>query len=347
MSEREEYWTKRAEEIFIEGEENALALAVSLKSLYDKALEEINNELYKFYGKYATEKGISLSQAKKLLNNNELRAYKTEIKKYIKFAKEHNFKKSEIQKLSATTLKSRISRLDELKTKIEFELDKLSSEAENEVSTFLMTTLEDNYYKNLWSISAGLGVAVSFNQLDKKTIEQAIMTKIKDTNFSTAIWTNKDKLVSIINEEIPLGLVLGYNPKKLAKKIEQKMGTNYNNTVRLVRTEYNLISNKASAMSYIEAGIEKYQLLATLDHRTSEICQEMDSKIFEVKDISIGINYPPFHPNCRTTTIAYFEPDEFDENLTAVRKDKNGNAYEIPLDITYKEWKKLYGDIFD
>ena len=90
-------------------------------------------------------------------------------------------------------------------------------------------------------------------------------------------------------------------------------------------------------------GIEQYQILAILDDRTSDICQEMDGTIVPLNEKEVGINYPPFHPNCRTTTIPYFEPDEIDEKYGSIgirlAKDKNDNYYEVSANITYKEWQ--------
>lgn len=66
----------------------------------------------------------------------------------------------------------------------------------------------------------------------------------------------------------------------------------------------------------------------------------MDLKIFDLKDKEVGINYPPFHPNCRTTTIPYFEPDEIDEEfgIGQVLIYKNGKLENVRVDIPYNEW---------
>ena len=96
-------------------------------------------------------------------------------------------------------------------------------------------------------------------------------------------------------------------------------------------------------MDIKHVGIERYQILATLDNRTSDICQEMDGQIFSLSEKEEGINYPPFHPNCRTTTIPYFEPDEIDEKYgigTRLAKDEDGNYYKVPADTTYESWQK-------
>ena len=90
-------------------------------------------------------------------------------------------------------------------------------------------------------------------------------------------------------------------------------------------------------MTYKKLKVEEYELLATLDNRTSSICQEKDGKHYPVDDIKVGINYPPFHPNCRTTTIKYRE-DYGNRNRMA--KDKDGRNIKVPLGLKYKEWRE-------
>src|SRR6185312_9957917 len=79
----------------------------------------------------------------------------------------------------------------------------------------------------------------------------------------------------------------------------------------LVRTEANFFHNAAAQDSYSDAGIDRYEILATLDSRTSPICREQDGKIYNEKDYEPGVTAPPFHVRCRTTTIPYFDESEY------------------------------------
>ncbi len=85
--------------------------------------------------------------------------------------------------------------------------------------------------------------------------------------------------------------------------------------------------------------VEEYEILATLDSRTSEICQGKDGLHYKVDEIAVGVNYPPFHPNCRTTTIKY-NPDT--EGRTRLAKDKDGKNVKVPFDMKYFQWKNKY-----
>ena len=338
-----EYWQKRNEQLFISGEKQGLTLAKKLQKNYEKSLKRIVSELYINYNTYAKDGKLSLQEAKKTLNKSELKTFRQDLKEFYNYAKENDFINNEKNELKLMQTKTRVSRLEELYTRINFELCKLTKQNENQLKDYLSNIYKNGYERTIFNIDKNIGFAISFTKLNTNLIEKAIKMNYKDTNYSSVIWKNKDNLINNLQEIISQGLTLGYNPKKLADLSAKKLQTNYNNAVRLIRTEYNLILNQSTLDGYLQAGIERYQILATLDNRTSDICREMDSKIFNIKDKEIGINYPPFHPNCRTTTIPYFEIDEIDKKFgtdKATSKDKLGN--EIPLNMTYKEWQEKF-----
>jgi SPP1 gp7 family putative phage head morphogenesis protein len=303
------YWTDRNQAMFLTGEKDALSVAKLLKSNYEESLKLIQNELYKFYGMYAHDGKLSYEDARKLLDKSELKSFKQELKEMINYAKQNDIDTSKLKQLYT---KARVTRLEELKTQIEDELNRLTVENESQIKGLLEDTYTEGYYKSIYNLEKDVGYKINFSKLNTKLVEKATKMNFAGVNYSSALWTNKDNLMTILNQSIPQGLALGYNPKKLAEITSKKLQTNYNNTVRLIRTEYNFIMNQATKDSYKACGIGQYQILATLDDRTSEICQEMDLQIFNYNELEVGVNYPPFHPNCRSTTIPYFEPDEID-----------------------------------
>jgi hypothetical protein len=89
--------------------------------------------------------------------------------------------------------------------------------------------------------------------------------------------------------------------------------------------------------------VDRYEYLATLDNRTSEICRELDGKVFDVKEAEVGVNQPPMHPYCRSTTIPSFEDDDIGAYITdRIARDRNGNSYLVGKDVTFKEWAEKY-----
>ena len=82
--------------------------------------------------------------------------------------------------------------------------------------------------------------------------------------------------------------------------------------------------------------------MATLDKRTSEICQSMDHKVFKVKDRQPGVNCPPMHPFCRSTTIAYLNDETLSLLTRRAQDPETGKTYKVPANMSYPEWYEQY-----
>lgn len=89
--------------------------------------------------------------------------------------------------------------------------------------------------------------------------------------------------------------------------------------------------------------VEQFEVVATLDSRTSELCQEMDGKHFPMSKWEVGITAPPFHVRCRSTTCPFFD-DEFSAVGERAARGDDGKTYYVLADTTYKDWKKSFVD---
>lgn len=341
---KDPYWGKRQTETFTEGESDILELAKKLKLNYEQAINTITKEINAFYGRFAKEQGISLKEAKQLLSRTELKAFNQELKDYIDYAKDNDFSENHIKELTLQKYRTKVSRLEELKTNIQFQLAKALQKSQKQIHQEMLNMYEDAFYKTTFNLDKGIGMSVSFTKPNVGAIEKYLSQTINLGNYSihkNGIWTTKiPKLMNILSVKIPQGIILGQNPKKVAKSVTDPIEKDYNDIVRLVRTEYNFIFNTAANDSYKACGIGQYQILATLDERTCDSCGPLDLTVVSLDEREVGINCPPFHPNCRCTTIPFFEPDEFDVKSERIAKDKNGKPYMVPADLTYKEWQQ-------
>ena len=188
--------------------------------------------------------------------------------------------------------------------------------------------VEDNAKNNLTSVYRDTFIEVSkdlgINPIVSRDKIKTVLDKPwSGANFSQRLWSNTDKLAETVKQEIVNGMIQGINLKTMTKRVSEKFKTAKKNDVeRLLRTEVNYVLNQATLDGYKEAGIEKYEFSATLDSRTSQICSELHGNIFEIKNIAVGLNYPPMHPRCRSTTIPIIDyeslvkqgKEEFEKN---------------------------------
>jgi SPP1 gp7 family putative phage head morphogenesis protein len=159
------------------------------------------------------------------------------------------------------------------------------------------------------------------------------------SNFSARIWKDRDKLVSELQTILTQDLIRGEPAEKVISDFAERMGVSRHAAERLIRTEAAYFAGQSRMDAYREMGVEQYKFVATLDRRTSEICRDMDGRVFRLSEARAGVNYPPLHVYCRSTTIPHFEDAEPGER--AARSD-DGDTYYVPGDMTYREWAEQH-----
>lgn len=333
-------WEERMTKIYLDNEESILEVAQLLRDFYNLTEKEIQQYLAVFFSEYLDfDEEITWGNLNTNLDKIQLRYFRKTIDEKLKEAKQNNYSSKYINKLNKLKTVSKVTKVQDLKINLEHSIQKLERKKEVLMTNKLKEIYEDVYYKTIYTSQMDMNITSSFGKPNLKLVEKALKKQYDIKNYNVKLYDNAEKLMHILNVDIPQGLLLGQNPRKLAKIVNDDLGTNYKYSLRLIRTEYNLLMNEATADAYKEIGVEKYQLLAALNERTCEDCGKLDSKFFDLKDKEVGLNYPPFHPNCRCTTIPYIEPDEFDNLNATIMRRKNGVEYEVPLRISYAEWK--------
>lgn len=127
-------------------------------------------------------------------------------------------------------------------------------------------------------------------------------------NWSSRVWSNKAALNEVVKKGIVDCVARGASKDELVKELQKTFNTGFHNADRIARTELNYVQNQAAFDEYKASGVQRYQILATHDDRTcDEPCAGEDGKIYFLNQASVGVNYPPFHPNCRCGVLAVIE----------------------------------------
>ena len=200
----------------------------------------------------------------------------------------------------------------------------------------------DQHQRTAFEFAKETGVGINFYKMNENLVEDIIKKPwaLDGKNFSDRIWSDKEKLINTLHTEMTQGFIRGDSLEDITKRITAKMNVSKSNVKRLVRTESAAYRSKAQLKAFQDLEVEKYQVLATLDSRTSDICQDMDLKVFDLKDYEIGTTAPPFHVNCRSVTIPYF--DEEEEGERTARDSETGKTIYVSDKMTYKEWKQKF-----
>lgn len=334
------YWEDREKQKLKEQLKDVKKLENELKKVFAKASKDIEKEIFTLFTKYAEDNNLNYAQASQLLTSKEFKEWRYDLKEYIQLI-EQTGDEQLLLELNTLAMKSRISRLEEMLYQVNKHIDNTFKTFEGGVYDLLEGSVSSSYYKTIYDIHKFTGVGTTFAFVDKEMIEEILSYPWSGLNYSERIWNNRKKLKSTIKEEITQMVIQGKGSREVSKSVAEKMNTSLSNAYRLVHTEHSYVMGEASARSMQETGIERYQFIATLDNRTSKICQGLDNKIFDLKDRSVGVNASPMHPRCRSCEVPVVDLDLKESYRFA--RDKEGNAIKVPQSMTYKEWKKEFG----
>lgn len=332
------YWTKRFEEEEKQRNISNKAYAKEIEKQYKIAENKIKSDIEKWYIRIADNNQISLADAKKLLTKDELKEFKWSLAEYTQKAKSGAWKK-ELENASARV---HIKKLEALQLQVQNSIETLRNKENEMLEDYLIKNYEDTYYHSLYEISKGLNLKTSFTTLDKNKINQVIGKPwLKDgKTFSDRIWQDKEQLINTLRTKITQSFITGSTLDEAVEDISKFVSDKIKNKEyvarRLLETESAAYASKAQIEAFKSIDVEKYEIVATLDLHTSEICQEMDGKVFNISDQEIGVTVPPFHSHCRTVIAPYF-----DDKPTRASRDENGEYKEVKY-MNYKEWKDQY-----
>ena len=290
----EEYWAKREAYKLKKGLKDLKKIEKELVDEYKKAMNEIGKEISNLFYKYAKDNNLSFSDAKKYLNSKEFKEFKRDLKSYMKLIEETGDEELLLE-LNTLAMKSRISRLEEMFYQCGKYINEVYESTNKRLQIAYSSTIKDNYYQTIYDIHKSIGVGVSFSYIDNDMIKEILAFPWSGRHYSQRLWSNRTKLKNAMVEELTQMLIQGKGVKETSKALSKRLDADLKNCIRLIHTEHSYFMEQASQKAYDECDVTKYQILATLDKRTSEICQKLDGEVFNVKDAVIGVNMPPFH----------------------------------------------------
>ncbi|MEK3993693.1 minor capsid protein [Psychrobacillus sp. FSL K6-2365] len=336
MAQPRSYWQKRFELLEDMQYNKSASYNKDLEKAYIQTMKEIEKDIARWYQRFATNNEISLGEAKQLLRTNELKELQWSVEDYIKYGKENALNQKWMKQLENASSRVHISRLESLQLQLQQHVERLYGEQIEGFERLIKETYQDQYYHAAFEIQKGFEVGFTLQALDEVQLSKVISKPwtADGTTFSGKIWRDKNLLLDTLHTELIQSIVRGESPQRMISVIQNKMNTSRSNATRLVMTESAFFSASAQKDAFKSLDVEQYEIIATLDGRTSDVCQSMDGKVFKLSDFEPGVTANPFHPRCRTTTAPYFE----DDNSQRIARGDDGKTYHVPANMTYKEW---------
>lgn len=325
MAKPTSYWDRRAARRLTDAEKQSEAYIKRIEKMYDQAEKNIQREIDAVYRNYSKATGMDVQSLKTLLSKTETAKLWDELKR------------KGLDKYVKANYKARITRLERLQAQIYAKAKEVYPKEQNAHTGLYKGVVGDTYYKSIYDAQMGTGYDFAFNRLDDNLVDTLLNERWSGKNYSQRIWGNTDLLAESLSEIVGGELLSGQSIEKTSRQIRERFDVAKYYADRLVRTETNHFHNEADAMAYEEMDVDKYVFVAVLDTRTSTVCQGLDNRAFPLKEREVGVNYPPMHPNCRSTTRAYMG-EEVEKTLQRRARNPITGKNEVIGNMSYEDW---------
>lgn len=340
----EEYWAERKANLIYEQMDKAEKQADKFDEIYKQSKAYLDKQINKVFDKFQRDYGLSERDARQVLKNMKDQKDLNELRKVLEARPNDPNLQRLLADLDSPAYTYRMKRLERLNDDLDRMRESIYHSEKKGSDAFYSDLMKDSYYKATFDLQQQIGLAYGFSGLPESEIKhlQSFSWVGDGSTYSTDIWKNTGKLTSSIKDELLMSLMTGRGTRETAQAIAERFNAGQNDARRLVRTESAFFHNQMELLSYEEADIEKYIFVAVLDKRTSRICQEHDNVVYRVDEAVPGVNHPPMHPWCRSTTIAHDEDADYSKLERRARDPKTNKVEYVPADMSYDDWYDKY-----
>lgn len=337
-----DYWTQRKANLIYEQMDKAEKQADKFDKVYEEAKVYLDKEINKIFDKFQRDYGLSENVARQVLKTMKDKKDLVNLRRMLEARPNDPNLQRLLADLDSPAYTYRMKRLERLSADLDLMRSSIYLSEKQGSDGFYSDLMKDSYYKATFDLQQQTGLAYHFSGLPETEIKRLQGLKWTGEAYSDRIWSNTGALASSVKDELLVSLMTGRSVRDTSQAIAERFEVGKGKARRLVRTESAFFHNQMELLSYEDAEITKYKFVAVLDKRTSHICQQHDNKVYNTADAVPGVNYPPLHPWCRSTTIAHDDDIDYSKLERRARNPETGKVEYVPADMSYKEWYDKY-----
>ena len=257
------YWLDRMTQLDAAQDKRNNTFDKAMRKQYHALEESISKDIASYYQKYGKDDVIeyrklvlSLTESERNLLYKDYDAFFSRNPKYAHLIPT----RESIYKLN---------RLEGLQLSTRMQMVELGAFEQEGLEKLLQEAYENGYLSTM----KGLDSASSFFSVNNEAMAKTLNEKwTNGANFSERIWENKEKLINTLNNEIRDGIIRGDSYQKMNMTLRKRTEVGAYESLRLTVTESSFVTNQANKQAFMDAGIERYEISAVLDKRTSQTC---------------------------------------------------------------------------
>lgn len=328
------YWEDRAAGRMVSYTAKAESTADTLGKAYYATARYLQGEANDVFNAFTDKFELSIAEAETMLKNAPGKSMFEQMKTALATCTDEQKKQQLETLLSSPAYAHRIGRLNDLDGKISDMCSRLANAEIGVDTAHLGDIIQSAYMQTVFDVTKGADYRAAFDLIPESRVKAILSTNWSGQMFSQRVWDNTNALADGLKHDMLVGIMAGKSEQHMADDIMNRCGVGAFEARRLVRTETTCVANMAELYGYQELDIDEYEFSACLDSRTSDLCRELDGKVFKRNSAQAGVDLPPMHPFCRSTTLPVLPSEEdLDKELAEL-------GDEIGADVDFDEWER-------
>jgi len=336
---RNSYWERRSAARMDEYQRGAARTVEAIRRAQSGAVSSLQSSINALFERYKRKYGLTREEAKAILEDYIDPKILENLKKAADKMPDGEKKRALEARVNAPSVRFRMTNMQGLQEQATAVCQTLEDMEYKRMTKQLEATCEEAYLGAEYDLQKGLGVMWSTTGISKRAVTAILTDDWSGRNYSQRLHRNTEKLARKAQSVVLQGFLGGSSRAEMAASLSKTFDENAMDAYRLITTEITHAANQAEMKRYKDNAIKRYMFRAVLDLRTSQKCQDHDGVIFNVEDAVTGVNFPPLHPWCRSTTIQVLS-DKWIKTMTRTIRDPiTGEVAQMPASMTYTEWK--------
>lgn len=313
------YWEQREQKWIEQRIKNDNAYLNEMVKRYEELANSIQQQINGFYAKYASDTGLTMSEAVKKINSFDVKSFEETAAKMV--AKK-DFSQYANDRLKIYNATMKINRLEFLKAQLGLEITNATNEEELAFNDYLLKSYQDELKRQS-------GILGYHKNVDlKQNAATVVNASFHGATWSSRLWINQDVLKAKLDTLLSRAMIQGTNPKQMIASLRTNIAKEINNTTsvieNLVVTESARVQDVAQMESLKRNGFKFCKWIAepTACKRCREIAESNNEHgigVYRLDDVPMI----PEHPRCRCSKAAYWVDEKDRAEASRLERKKN------------------------
>lgn len=313
------YWEQREQKWIEQRIKNDNAYLNEMAKRYKELANSIQQQINGFYAKYASDTGLTMSEAVKKINSFDVKSFEETAAKMVAKKDFSQYANDRLKTYNATM---KINRLEFLKAQLGLEITNATNEEELAFNDYLLKSYQDELKRQS-------GILGYHKNVDlKQNAATVVNASFHGATWSSRLWINQDVLKAKLDTLLSRAMIQGTNPKQMIASLRTNIAKEINNATsvieNLVVTESARVQDVAQMESLKRNGFKFCKWIAepTACKRCREIAESNNEHgigVYRLDDVPMI----PEHPRCRCSKAAYWVDEKGSAEASRLKRKKN------------------------